>query len=103
MVVVIGVDVVVVLLVSHVLLIAQLAVETGVSLLLNKWKTRRKRVSIGNLTACIECLCSAVENYRTNYKIRGSSFSPMNKQINFNLDLMFLCIQKFLLSAAKRC
>ena len=47
-VVVVGVDVVVVLLVSHVLLIAQLAVEAGVSFLLRRqgeggWTERRKR------------------------------------------------------------
>lgn len=44
-VMVVGVDVVVVLLVSHVLLIAQLAVQTGVSFLLNRerWIEMRKR------------------------------------------------------------
>lgn len=60
-VVVIGVDVVVVLLVSHVLLIAQLAVEAGVTLLLHTktWTQGKKRgkknevkITIG---ACISC------------------------------------------------
>lgn len=40
MVVVVGVDVVVILLVSHVLLIAQLAVETGVPFLLHRKRER---------------------------------------------------------------
>ena len=44
-VVVVGVDVVVVLLVSHVLLITQLAVETGVSVLLQRYKGREKERS----------------------------------------------------------
>lgn len=44
-VVVVGVDVVVVLLVSHVLLITQLAVETGVSVLLQRYKDRKQERS----------------------------------------------------------
>lgn len=42
MVVVVGVDVVVILLVSHVLLIAQLAVETGVPFLLHRKRERER-------------------------------------------------------------
>ncbi len=59
-VVVVGVDVVVVLLVPHVLLIAQLAVEAGVSFLLQTEREKRRkdkvRVSKEKLTFCTDCL-----------------------------------------------
>lgn len=82
-VVVVGVDVIVVLLVSHVLLIAQLTVETGVPFLLHrgrkrdgskeeKGKGKEKRVSIGNLTYCIESFCGDLENHCTINEMHGS-------------------------------
>lgn len=74
MVVVVGVDVVVVLLVSHVLLVAQLAVESGVSFLLHEEMERQEEEVKENSL----CAFAVILSHCTINKIYGLSFSVYN-------------------------
>lgn len=95
-VVVVGVDVVVVLLVSHVLLVAQLAVESGVSFLLHEEMERKEEeVKEHSLCAFAVILSHFAINKMYGLSVYNISFNRSNLPhfFLFNLHHMFSSIR----------